>query len=248
MKIALLGYGKMGMEIEKIALSFGHEIVLKVNHNNLQDLNLENLKKADVAIEFSTPATVIENINFCFEAGVPIVVGTTAWHDKLEFVKKQCEEKKGGIFFTTNFSIGVNLFFELNKIAGGLMNGYADYTLFMAEVHHTQKLDAPSGTAITTAERLMETYTRMKSWNNKIVAEENTFKNNKSTENEFTIHSIRKDDVPGTHIVYFDSEVDTIEIKHTAKSRKGFAIGAVKAAEYMMGRKGVFGMKDLLGF
>lgn len=248
MKIALLGYGKMGMEIEKIALALGHEIGLKVNHLNLQDLTIENLKKVDVAIEFSTPNTVVENINLCFEAGIPIVVGTTAWQNKLEEVRNNCELKNGALFFSSNFSIGVNLFFELNKLAGEMMNAYSDYNVFMDEVHHTQKMDAPSGTAITTAEKILSTLSRKNKWSNKIVLEENQFEHTNLKENELMIHSIRKESVPGTHVVYFDSDVDVLEIKHIAKNRKGFAIGAVKAAEWMIGRKGIFGMKDLLGF
>lgn len=248
MRIAILGYGKMGKEIEKIAMSQGHTIVLKVNIDNLEDLTIDNLKKADVAIEFSTPDTVVSNIKKCFEAGTPVVVGTTAWYEHFEEVEKECTKKNGAIFYATNFSIGVNLFFHINHQLAEMMNSYNEYEVFMDEIHHTQKLDAPSGTAITTAENIMRALKRKNAWKNEIVSEENQFEGNKTANNELMIHSIRKENVPGTHTVYYASEVDTIEIKHTAHNRSGFAVGAVKAATWLAGKKGVYTMKDLLGF
>lgn len=247
MNIALIGYGKMGHEIEKIAIEKGHQIVLKINADNLKDLTVENLKKADLAIEFSTPHTVVGNITLCATAGVPIVVGTTAWYSEFEKVRAIIKDYNATLFYATNFSIGVNLFFKINEMAAELMKDF-DFNLSMDEIHHTHKLDAPSGTAITTAEKIMANYPSKNSWENKIVTDAENIRDTKKEASELMIRSIRKDEVPGTHIVFYDSDVDTIEISHIAHSRKGFAKGAVSAAEWIIGKKGIFTMDDLLSF
>lgn len=236
MKIAILGYGKMGREIEKIALSRGNDVVLTVGEDNLNDLTKENLSEADVAIEFSTPHTAYDNIQLCFEAGVPIVVGTTGWLDKIDNCIQQTESGKG-LFYASNFSVGVNVFFEINKKLAALMAPYNDYKVEMEEVHHTEKLDSPSGTAITLAEGVIDNVPKVTSWvNDKTISE-----------NEVGILSKRIENVPGTHIVTYENDIDEIYIKHTAHNRKGFALGAVLAAEFMKDKSGFYGMSDLLG-
>lgn len=247
MNIALIGYGKMGHEIEKIALEKGHQIVLKISAENLQELTAENLKKADVAIEFSTPHTVVQNINLCASIGLPIVVGTTAWYQEFEKVRGIVNDYKSSLFYATNFSIGVNLFFKINEMAAELMKDF-DFQLSMDEIHHTHKLDAPSGTAITTAEKIIANYPSKNTWENKIVTDAENVRDTKNNASELMIRSIRKDEVPGTHTVFYDSDVDTIEISHIAHNRKGFAKGAVSAAEWIIGKKGIFTMDDLLSF
>ncbi len=236
MKIAILGYGKMGKEIEKIALSRGNDVVLKIGEDNLSDLTKENLSSADVAIEFSTPHTAFDNIQLCFEAGVPVVVGTTGWLDKINDCIQQTESGKG-LFYASNFSVGVNVFFEINKKLASLMAPYNDYKVEMEEVHHTQKLDSPSGTAITLAEGIIDHLPKVTNW----VNEETV------SENELGIVSKRIEKVPGTHIVTYENDIDEIYIKHTAHNRKGFALGAVLAAEFMKDKSGFYGMSDLLG-
>ncbi|MAW65140.1 MAG: 4-hydroxy-tetrahydrodipicolinate reductase [Flavobacteriales bacterium] len=236
MKIAILGYGKMGREIERIVLSRGNDVVLKIGEDNLQDLTKDNLRKADVAIEFSTPHTVYDNIQLCFEANVPIVVGTTGWLDKMNYCVQQTEDGKG-LFYASNFSVGVNVFFEINKKLAALMSPYEDYKVEMEEVHHTEKLDAPSGTAITLAEGILDNLTTVKSWVN----------NKANSSDELGILSKRVEKVPGTHIVTYQNEIDEIYIRHTAHNRKGFALGAVLAAEFMKDKTGFYGMSDLLG-
>ncbi|MCX6311592.1 MAG: 4-hydroxy-tetrahydrodipicolinate reductase [Bacteroidetes bacterium] len=242
MKIALLGYGKMGKTIEAIALKRGHSIVLKVDKDNFDPFPLEELKKADVAIEFSTPKTVVGNILHCFVAGVPIVVGTTAWNDQMEFVAEKCKEKNGTIFTASNFSLGVNLFFRLNNQLAKLMNPYSDYDVSMEEIHHVHKLDSPSGTGITLADGILANLDRKKTWKdypNELPAD--------VPHEELPIVSKRIGEVPGTHSVIYNSDVDKITITHEAYSREGFALGAVIAAEWLFGKKGIFGMNDLLG-
>lgn len=235
MKIALLGYGKMGKEIEKIVVSRGHEIVLKIGVDNLSDLNESNLSKANVAIEFSTPGTVFSNIQLCFKCNVPVVVGTTGWLDKLDGCIEQTKSG-AGLFYSSNFSVGVNIFFELNRKLAQLMNPYSDYKIEMEEIHHTQKLDAPSGTAITLAEGVIEGIENIKGYTNiGTVSKENV-----------GIISKRIENVPGTHVVTYENEIDEIYIRHTAHNRKGFALGAVLASEFMNGKSGFHGMKDLL--
>lgn len=232
MKIALLGYGKMGKMIEQIALSRRHEIVLKIDKDNINELTAENLQKADVAIEFSTPSTVLNNIELCFSAGVPIVVGTTGWHNEMEKIKEQCEFNKASLIYGTNFSVGVNIFFHVNKMLARIMNNYPYYEVQVEEIHHTQKLDSPSGTAITIAEGIIDNLESKQNWKNVLVGDDHP--NTEVTPaNEVLIESLRIESVPGTHTVIYDSEVDTIEFKHTAHNRNGFALGAVLAAEWI---------------
>jgi 4-hydroxy-tetrahydrodipicolinate reductase len=236
MKIALIGYGKMGKEIEKIAISRGHTIVLKVDINNATTFSIDELKKVDVAIEFSTPHSAINNIYKCFEAAIPIVVGTTGWLNKLDEVKQKCSEKKQTLFYASNYSIGVNLFFKLNESLAKLMNSYPAYNVTMEEIHHIHKADAPSGTAITLANQVIDKIKSKNKWVN----------DSTNNANELSIISKRIDEVPGTHTVTYSSEVDEISITHIAHSRKGFALGAVIAAEWVKDKKGIFGMSDLM--
>jgi 4-hydroxy-tetrahydrodipicolinate reductase len=236
MKIALIGYGKMGKEIEKIALDRGHEIVLKIDITNPEDLTIANLQKADVAIEFTIPASATTNYRLCFEAEIPVVSGTTGWLEKIAEVHQLCKTLNGTFFYTSNYSLGVNIFFALNKKLAELMSGHSEYTVEMKEIHHTQKLDAPSGTAITLAEGILENIPEKKVWVN----------HSTTQTNELGIISEREGQVPGTHIINYDSEVDYIEITHCAKNRKGLAFGAVLAAEYSFGKKGILSMNDLL--
>jgi len=224
----------MGKIIEKIAIEKGHNICLKVNRNNALTFTDEELKKADVAIEFTRPESAINNIKRCFENGVPVVSGTTGWLEKWNQVQLLCESLNGGFFYASNFSIGVNIFFEVNKILANMMNNLNDYDVSIEEIHHTQKLDAPSGTAITLAEGIFQNLKRKDKWV-KEKAEDKT---------DLSIFSKRIKNVPGTHVINYDSEIDSIEIKHTAHSRKGFANGALLAAEFMVGKRGVFGMSD----
>ena len=226
----------MGKEIEAIALSRGHTIILKVSSENATTYSVEELKKADVAIEFSTSEAVVRNINKCFEASVPIIVGTTGWHKNLDEVIQKCNEKNQTLFHASNYSIGVNLFFKLNEYLAKLMNKYPDYNASMEEIHHVHKKDSPSGTAITLANKIVENLEKKLKWVNESASEEN----------ELEIVSKRIDEIPGTHTVTYGSEVDEISITHIAHSRKGFALGAVIAAEWTKGKKGIFGMDDLM--
>lgn len=237
MKIALIGYGKMGKAIEEIALQKGHEIVLKIAADNAFELTRENLKKADVAIEFTGPESAVLNLEKCFEANVPVVCGSTGWLSNWDKIKNKASETNGALVYASNFSIGVNLFFELNSYLAGLMDNYEEYDVKMEEIHHTQKKDAPSGTAITIAEQLLERIKRKQNWSN-----EKT-----SKFNQIEIISKREDPAPGTHKVKYSSAIDDIEIIHTAHNRMGFAGGAVKAAEFIKDKKGVFSMKEVLG-
>ncbi|VAW23643.1 4-hydroxy-tetrahydrodipicolinate reductase [hydrothermal vent metagenome] len=236
MKLALIGYGKMGREIEKIALARGHQIPLIIDINNPEELTVGNLKRCDVAIEFTVPSSAISNYLKCFEAGIPVVSGTTGWLGQKEQVINECKKAGGTFFYASNFSVGVNLFFELNKKLAGLMAGQDSYNVEMKEVHHTQKLDAPSGTAISLAEELLERLPYKNKWVSGV----------QNTENELGIISERVGEVPGIHTVKYVSDVDYIEITHSAKSRKGFALGAVLAAEYCQNKKGILTMSDLL--
>ena len=236
MRIALIGYGKMGKEIEKIAVSRGHEVSLIIDINNPQDLTIENLHKCDVAIEFTIPESAVKNYNLCFEAGIPVVSGTTGWLTKREEVENKCRELNGTFFYASNFSLGVNLFFELNRKLAELMAGWQEYQVEMTEVHHIHKLDAPSGTAISLAEDMIHKLPNKSVW-----------VNDKSPANdEINIKSQRRGEVPGIHTIKYESDIDFIEITHSAKSRKGLALGAVLAAEYSVGKKGLLTMKDLL--
>ena len=237
MKIALIGYGKMGKAIEEIALSKGHEIVLKIDANNTSDFTKDNIQRADVAIEFTGPHTAFENISKCIQWAVPVVSGSTGWLDHFEKAKKLCEEKKGCLLYASNFSIGVNLFFEINKQVAALMEPYAHYDVSMTETHHTEKKDAPSGTAISLAEQILAQIGRKKKWVNETSSETS----------DLIIRSERIDPAPGTHTVSYESAIDSIEITHTAHTRKGFASGAVLAAEFANQKMGIFTMKDVLG-
>jgi 4-hydroxy-tetrahydrodipicolinate reductase len=238
MKIALIGYGKMGKAIEEIALQKGHEIVLRVNTETRSHLQLEELRQAEVAIEFTTPHAAKENILLCFQAGIPVVCGSTGWTAELPAIEKICQEQQGSLLYASNFSVGVNLFFELNKKLAALMAHQPSYEVILEEIHHTQKKDAPSGTAITLAEQILQQIDRKKQWVNDI----------SENPEDLEIISQRIDPAPGTHYVKYSSVIDDIEIIHTAHSRKGFAAGAVLAAEYLVNKKGVFSMKDVLGF
>lgn len=230
----------MGHEIEKILLNRGHEVVVIIDENNAADLNPENLKnkQAEVAIEFSTPNTAYDNIIACIEAGVPVVCGTTGWLDKIEHVKSLCEEKNGAFFYASNYSVGVNVMFRVNEALAKMMNVCEQYDVTVEEVHHTQKKDSPSGTAITIAEGILNNLSRKKTWVGETTTEPS----------ELEVLGIRRSVNPGTHTVTYESEADYITLTHTAKSRVGFAIGAVLAAEFLNGRQGVFSMEDLLGF
>ena len=236
MKIALIGYGKMGHAIEEIAVAKGHEIVLKINIDNTDAFTAEAIKRADVAIEFTGPDTALENILKCIENGVPVVSGSTGWLEHLDQVKKATKDQNGAFLYSSNYSIGVNLFFEVNSYLAGLMNGYPDYDISMEEIHHTQKKDAPSGTAISLAEQILSKVARKKSWINSP---------NEEPE-QLSIISERVDPAPGTHVIRYTSDIDDIEIKHTAHNRKGFASGAVLAAEFLADKKGIFSMRDVL--
>ena len=238
MKIALIGYGKMGKTIEQIALQRGHQIVSIIDINNTADFESEAFRSADVAIEFTTPATALGNYMRCFEANVPVVSGTTGWLEHLDEVKAKCEQEGKTFFYASNFSVGVNIFFALNRYLAKIMNGFPAYYVRMTEVHHIHKLDAPSGTAITLAEGILENVERKKRWTLE-PAEQPT---------DLPIHAIREGEVPGIHEIIYESEADTISIKHDAKSRAGFALGAVIAAEFTAGKKGFLGMNDLFHF
>ncbi len=237
MNIALIGYGKMGKTIERIALAAGHSIVLKIGRGNTEDLNADRLKAVDVAIEFSRPESAYDNICRCLEAGVPVICGTTGWLDKLENVKAICLDRKGAFLYASNFSVGVNLFFALNRQLARLMTNYPQYAPSLLEIHHIHKLDAPSGTAITLAEDLMAALPKKQKWVNTA----------SGAPDELSILSERSGEVPGTHEVRYTSAIDTITIRHEAHSREGFAHGALVAAEWIVGKEGCFEMKDVLG-
>lgn len=236
MKLALIGYGKMGKTIEEIAVNKGHEISLVIDLHNSKDLTNENLQKADVAIEFTTPETAMDNILKCFNAGIPVVSGTTGWLHRMDELKQTCLQNDAAFLYSSNFSIGVNIFFELNKRLAELMS-QQDYDVTVEETHHTQKKDAPSGTAITIAEQILKELPDKKKWVN----------NKSDDKEELSILSKRIDPAAGTHAVKYSSAIDDIEIIHTAHNRKGFASGAVLAAEFIKGKKGIFNMQDVLG-
>lgn len=238
MKIGLIGYGKMGKEIEKIAIERGHDIPLIVDIQNIDELTAENLRICDVAIEFTRPESAVNNYLLCFEAGVPVVSGTTGWLHQINFVHEECRKHDGTFFYGSNFSIGVNLFFELNRKLAALMANHSQYKARIKEIHHIHKLDAPSGTAITLAEGLLKHFTDLTGW---ALKDEATFE-------KLPITAERTGEVPGTHVVTYESDDDYIEITHVAKNRKGFALGAVMAAEYCQTHKGILNMSDLLKF
>lgn len=238
MKVAIIGYGKMGKTIEGILLERGHEVILKINEHNTEELTSSNLKLCDVAIEFSQPSSAVENYFKCFEAGLPVVSGTTGWLHDMDKVKAALDKQQGTMFYAPNFSIGVNIFFKINAVLAKIMNGQAAYDVEMEEIHHTEKLDSPSGTAIRTAEILLHELDRKSNWAEDV----------KSAENELLIKVKREDKVPGTHTVDYLSDEDKISVSHTAFSRKGFALGAVLAAEWVYRKKGFYTMDDMLNF
>lgn len=231
MKIALLGYGKMGKVIEKIALERGHEIVLRKGRSDFY----AGLEKADVAIDFSIPTSAVANISACFENNVPVISGTTGWLEEYDAIVALCQAKNGSFIYGSNFSLGVNIFFELNAYLAKMMANLNQYQVSMEEIHHTQKLDAPSGTAISLANGIIQN-TDYTNWTL-----------DEATASEIHIEAKRIENIPGTHSIFYDSNVDQIEIKHTAHTREGFALGAVVAAEWIIGKKGIFTMKDVLG-
>lgn len=237
MKIALIGYGKMGKAIEEVALQKGHQVVLKIDVSNAADFTQARANEADVAIEFTGPHSAVKNILQCIEFGLPVVSGSTGWLDEWAQVEAACTAKNGTVVYSSNYSIGVNLFFEINKQLAKLMDPYPNYDVSMTEIHHTEKKDAPSGTAISLAEQILENLGRKHKWTNDTA----------SNPNEISIRSERIDPAPGTHTVCYSSEIDTIEITHTAHTRQGFAAGAIMAAQFATNKKGIFNMKDVLG-
>ncbi len=237
MNIALIGYGKMGKEIESIANYRGHKISLIIDLNNRADLNNEKLKDVDVAIEFTIPESAVMNFKSCFDAGVPVVCGTTGWLNRMEEVREMATNAKCAFFFTPNYSLGVNIFFKVNQFLARIMNNYPEYEVDMVELHHTQKLDAPSGTAIRLADDIVKNMDRKKKWDI----------NSPGKPEVMNIQPVRRVHIPGTHTIYYDSHVDFIEITHSAKGRRGFALGAVMAAEFIKDQKpGVYNMDDML--
>ena len=237
MKIALIGYGKMGKTIEELAIQKGHEIVLKIGQDNLIEFNDTNIQKADVCIEFTSPEAAFENVTKCLNAGIPTVCGTTAWLQHLKEAQDICIAKNTAFLYASNFSVGVNLFFQINEYVAQLMSKYEAYNVSMEEIHHTQKKDAPSGTAVTLAEGILKNYPSKKTWVNSA----------DSKQDELSIISKRIDPAPGTHAITYHSEIDDITITHTAHSRIGFASGALLAAEFLANKKGLYTMKEVLG-
>ncbi|TDS08394.1 4-hydroxy-tetrahydrodipicolinate reductase [Sphingobacterium paludis] len=245
MKIILLGYGKMGQQIEKFALKRGHEIQLIVDKDNRESITAASLSGADVAIDFSEPAAAINNISLCFEANLPIVVGTTGWYEHLEEIKAVCLDANQSLLYGSNFSIGVNVFFHVNRLLAKAMSPYKQYDVQVEEIHHIHKLDSPSGTAITIAEGILDGVEGKTQWINNLVGED---EERIPKADELLIESHRIEEVPGTHTVLYSSEVDQIEFKHTAHSRAGFALGAVIAAEWLQGRKGFYQVTEMFAF
>ena len=245
MKIVLLGYGKMGQLIERFAMKRGHEVVLIVDEQNRDSIGSEDLEDADIAIDFSTPHAALENISLCFESNLPLVVGTTGWYDHLDEVKATCLEADQSLLYGSNFSIGVNIFFHINKLLAKAINPYKQYDVQVEEIHHIHKLDAPSGTAITIAEGILENNEDKSAWVNSV---EGSGEEVIPKANELLIESLRIEEVPGTHTVLYSSEVDQIEFKHTAHSREGFALGAVIAAEWLFGKKGFYQVTEMFDF
>lgn len=238
MKIALIGYGKMGKIIEAVAIARGHQIVLKIDLENTNEFNQENISNADVAIEFTGPHTAFDNVMKCINFSIPVVCGSTGWLEKLPLVEENCNTKHGSFLYASNFSVGVNIFFEVNKKLAQLMEGQTQYDINIKEIHHTQKKDAPSGTAISLAEQIIDNNSSKNKWVNQASGDAK----------ELCIESERLDPYPGWHEVTYSAEVDEIKIIHNAKSRNGFALGAVIAAEFIQTKKGIFTMKDVLGF
>jgi 4-hydroxy-tetrahydrodipicolinate reductase len=217
-----------------VAVARGHEIVLKVTRENIRNTSHDEFRKADAAIEFTAPSAAVNNILLCFDAGIPVVCGTTGWHDKLDEIKQACTAKKGTLFYASNFSIGMNIFFRINSLLASLMNNYPEYDVSMEEIHHVHKLDRPSGTAISLAKQIVSVLKRKNKWSL-----------HDTDEQSILITDKREGEVPGTHIVKYHSEIDDIEIMHKAHNRQGFALGAVLAAEFIVGKKGIYTMDDL---
>ena len=238
MNIALVGYGKMGKIIEEVALSRGHQVGIKIDINNLDEFNAENFASVDAAIEFTGPHTALQNVLKCLDFKTPVVCGSTGWLDQLSTVEEKCIQEDGSFLYASNFSVGVNIFFEVNKKLAQLMEGQRLYDVSITEIHHTQKKDAPSGTAITLAEQVLAFNSSKSQWVN----------DKPASANELLIKSERIDPYPGWHEVKYSSDIDEIQIIHNAHSRNGFALGAVLAAEFIHGKKGIFTMKDVLGF
>ena len=237
MKIAIIGYGKMGKTIEKLALAKNHKIVLKIDDTNLKELNIENLKKADVAIEFTNPESAFKNINMCFDAHIPVISGTTGWLNQYEQIKQRCTSENQCFFYASNYSIGVNIFFKLNNYLAKIMDKFENFDVKIEETHHIHKLDAPSGTAITIAEGIINNMKRKSDWEME--------KNKNNTEN-IPITSYRKGEIAGIHTVSYNSKVEDLVITHESKNREGLAQGALMAAEFVIGKTGLFEMEDLL--
>ena len=238
MKIALIGYGKMGHVIEEIANKRGHTIVSIIDIDNQGDFDSPQFLSAEVAIEFSQPQSANSNYRKCFERNIPVVAGTTGWLEHWDEIKKLCIEKNQTFFYASNYSIGVNVFFALNKYLSKIMNNFPAYDVQIEEIHHIHKLDAPSGTAITLAGHILENVTRKKQWK----------EGSEGADEDLLIHSLREGEVPGTHEVIYESDVDSISIQQCAKNRKGLALGAVMAAEFVKGKKGFLSMNDMLKF
>jgi len=238
MKLAILGYGKMGHAIEKIALERRHTIVSIIDIDKIEDFDSPQFLSAEAAIEFSQPQSAVDNYLKCFERNIPVVAGTTGWLSRFEEVKNLCIEGNHTFFYASNYSIGVNIFFAINKYLAKIMNKFPEYDVEMEEIHHIHKLDSPSGTGITLAEQIIENNDRKKRWKEGSVGEAE----------DLLIHSRREGEVPGIHEIIYESEADTIHIKHSAKSRIGFALGAVLAAEFVKGKKGFLSMNDMLNF
>ena len=239
MKLAIIGTGKMGQAIEKMALAQGHHIVLRINEENVAALTNGELKKAEVAIEFTQPIAAVENLYACLEAGIPVICGTTGWHHRIDEVTAKFNKKNGTLLHASNFSVGVNIMFELNKVLAGWMQQHPDYLASLIEIHHTHKLDKPSGTAVTLAQDVVHAHQQYRNW-------ELQEGNNTSEKNVLPIRSIRENEVIGMHEVTWTSPIDKISIAHEAFNRDGFAQGAVLAAEWLRGKIGVFGMADVL--
>jgi len=236
MNIAIIGYGRMGKEIEQVALERGHQVILKVDADNFNSITPNDFKTINVAIEFSIPQSAFSNINLCLDNNIPVVSGTTGWLDRKDDIIERCEKENQTFFYASNYSLGVNLFFKLNEQLAKLMSNFPDYKIQLEETHHTKKLDAPSGTAITLAEGIIKKNSRIKNWE----------KDNNNKVDSIPIKSFREGLVSGNHKVFYESEFDKIMIEHDAKSRKGFALGAVVAAEFISDKKGYYTMNDLL--
>lgn len=245
MKIAIFGYGKMGQLIEQHAIERGHDVVLIIDEENRNEIEIKDLQEADIAIDFSTPNSILANIATCFEANLPLIVGTTGWYDEIDRIKEECINGNHSLLYGSNFSIGVNIFFHVNKLLAAAMKPHKQYEVQVEEIHHTAKLDAPSGTAITIAEGILENRDDKNDWVNFIAEEE---KEVIPTAKQLLIESHRIENVPGTHTVLYSSEVDQLEFKHTAHSRAGFALGALMAAEWLSDKKGFYNVTEMFTF